>query len=399
MAGQIIQVQGADPAIPAATSNSTYPNVSGQMKSISGNGRQQILSATDRPNLLMNSGLWFAQRQAAATLTTYSATADRAKGPDGWAFTNENASVQYIRVDTSSAPESGLQGRFYGSVTKITANGKIVLTQVIEGTDCQAIRGRTVTFQLWMKSTTAMTLRLGVFQLTSAGTIDAPPATFISAFGGASTDPTLGANVSYIAPNGSVTPDNGSTVGNAVNCSVTTTWQRFGACFNIPTTVKNVFVAIWSDSQITTTNGFSWSQASLTDGYEIQEWNPLPVMTEKLRCMRFYQKSFIEATAPATNVGANTGESKGIAGKATAVANAGFIWHRFSPPMHHNAAMTLFNPAAANALMRNETGAADMGATTVTATTENDTLINATGVAATAVGDLVGIHWTAEAAI
>ncbi len=263
MAGQIIQGKGADPATPSAGFVTTWVDITtGQVKSKTDAGVLSILSPNDRSNLLMNSGLWIAQRQAPATLTTYSATADRAIGPDGWAFTYENASVQYIRVDTSSASETGLQNRYYGSVTKITANGKIVLSQTVEGTDCQAVRGRSVRVQFKLKATTAMTLRLGVAQLTSAGTVDSPPATFVSAFGGASVDPTFGTNVSLIAPKTGVTGYNCTASGNAFNCSVTTTWQRFGGVFDIPATAKNVIILIWSDSQITTANGFSWAECA-----------------------------------------------------------------------------------------------------------------------------------------
>jgi len=66
-------------------------------------------------------------------------------------------------------------------------------------------------------------------------------------------------------------------------------------------------------------------------------------------------------------------------------------------PMRITPGVTIFNPAAANALMRNLTGAADMGATALTAQLDASAMAIATGVAATAVGDQVGLHFTADA--
>lgn len=401
MPAEVRYANGTEPAAPAAGQTSTFSlSTTGQMQAKAGNGLLMQLTPIDRPNLLVNSGLWLALRQAAGTLATYSSTAGRAFGPDQWAFTNENASVQYIRVDTDGgAGEAGLLNRFYGTVSKITATGKIEISQCIEAIDAQALRGRSVRFQAWMKASTNTNMRLGLIQLTNAGTSDTIPATFISAHGGASTDPTLGTNLSYIAPKAGITNDNCSTNGNAADCALTTAWQRFGAVFDVPATCKNLIVMLWSNAQITNGASVSWSQASLTDGMEIQDWNPQSIAVERARCLRYYKKSFLDATLPATNVGANTGEAKGIAGKATAVANAGFIFVRHDPPMRVAPGVTLFNPQAANALMRDQTAGADMGATSTTANTANDLMINATGVAGTAVGNQVGIHYTAEAGL
>jgi hypothetical protein len=136
----------------------------------------------------------------------------------------------------------------------------------------------------------------------------------------------------------------------------------------------------------------------LTNGFEIQVWYPQSLSVELLKCLRFYQKSFLVDTAPVQNVGVNTGETRAVAGKATAVVNAGFIPWVYQPPLRATpTTLTVYNPAAANALARNITGAADMGATTVTGSTANNAYVNATGVAATAVGDLIAIHWSADA--
>jgi hypothetical protein len=200
---------------------------------------QDELGSSDRFNYVRNAGFWFAQRQAPGTATTYSNTSGRAISADGWGITNENASAQYARTDTQNAPQTGLQGRFYGSFTKISSTGKLVASQVIEGTDTNALRGRTVRVQCRMKGIVAamQTVRLGLVQLNSFGTIDALPATFISAFGANGTDPTLGTNLAYILPKDS-NADNATISGNAASCAVTTAWQRYGALFDVPSNAR-----------------------------------------------------------------------------------------------------------------------------------------------------------------
>jgi hypothetical protein len=58
--------------------------------------------------------------------------------------------------------------------------------------------------------------------------------------------------------------------------------------------------------------------------------------------------------------------------------------------------MTTFNPSAANAQVRDVTGAVDCSATATTPTA-NGLTFSATGNAATAVGNALAIHLTAEA--
>lgn len=403
MAGQTVYGKGTAPSAPSSGNNAVFvegtaasSNI-GIVKSLDASGVLAILSANDRPNLLVNAGFWFAQRQALSTATTYSATADRALSADQWGITNENASATYRSIDTQSAPEAGLQNRYYGEFLKTTSTGKLVVTQVIEANDAEAVRGRTVRVQLWMRATAVTNVRLGLIQLSSTGTGDTIPATYISAFGGTGVDPTLGANLAYIAPKATVQPDNGTVNGNAVDCVLTTAWQRFGHVFDVPASAKNIIVSVWSNAQITATNGVFLAQASLTDGYEIQDWTPLAVALEFARCQRHYASSFANSsTAPATNVGVNTGECRGVAGKAGALAE--FLSVRFPAKMRITpTTITLFNPAAANAQVRDVTGAVDTSASTITGSTATDFYVACTGNAATAVGNLIAIHYTAEA--
>jgi hypothetical protein len=116
---------------------------------------------------------------------------------------------------------------------------------------------------------------------------------------------------------------------------------------------------------------------------------------------RFYCKTFATDTQPAQNAGVTTGCLRGTLGKAAAVAAAAQLQWRY--PVRLRAAattITLFNPAAANAQIRQIGGtAADLTASASANSTEQSVDFTGTGAAAGTVGDQVGLHATADAEI
>lgn len=397
----ILLTGSGSPSTPAAGKSVIYIDSAGRMKKITSDGVVGEPGDHELVNLVRNSGFWFAQRQAPATLTTYSSVGGRVISADGWGISNENASTQYRRVDTSGAAESGLQSQFYGEFTKITSTGKIQVSQVIETKNTAAIRGRTVRFQMWAKAIigTPVALKMGVIQLTSSGAVDTVPSgagLFLTASGANGVDPTLGANLAWLAPKAGVTPDNATAQTNNVTCSVTTTWQRFGFVVDVPATAKNIIVMIWTDNQVVATNGFAVSQVSLTDGYETQNWVPLSYDSELRRVLRYYCKSFNIDTAPATNAGL-AGAVRGHVSVAAAVAGQP-IGVRF--PVAMRAApttITFYNPSAANAQVRNTTGAVDHTATTSANVGDRGMDCTSTGNAGGTVAQALAIHYSADA--
>jgi len=394
----LTQAQSADPATPAVTKNILFPDTANRRPvSLDDKGVRNVLTARALPNYLRNSGFWFAQRQAPATLTTYSSLpGGRSPTADGWAITNENASTQYIRTDTASAPESGLNGRFYGTFSKSTNTGKVFISQCLEGFDSLELRNRTVRFQVWLKASSVKTIKIAVVQLQQAGTLDAGINALISAVGANGVDPTLGANLAFLVPKAGVAGDNSTAGVNAFSCAVTTAWQRFGGVVDVPNNSKNLIVVIWTDTQFVAADSVSVSQASLTDGFEIQDWSPLLYEMELNRVRRFFWKSFDTDTGPVQNAGVNTGELKFVAGVAGAGAEKSPTF-TLSPPVRLTpGTITFFNPAAANANARDETGAVD---TTAIAgqQTANGIALTCTGNAATALNNLIGVHVTIDA--
>jgi hypothetical protein len=256
-------------------------------------------------------------------------------------------------------------------------------------------------FTCKLKADSARTFRLGVIQLTSAGTVDTVPSgagLYITAWGASSTDPTLGTNLSYITPKAGITYPNGTVSGNAVNCSVTTSWTQFSVVIDVPTTAKNLIVSVWSDAGVTATTGtVSVSEASIVDSQGIPDWSYLSMEVELQRCQRFYYKTFNVDQNPTTNVGLNTGEFKFQNTVVGAVAFAG-VGFRYPVQMRAAATtLTLFNPSAANAQVRNVTDAADMTGSAVTANGEQGCWINATGAVGNAAGEHLAVHLSADA--
>lgn len=394
------------PAAPAANQVVEYwDSADGRNKYIDENGLVRTLTSVEWPkNHIINGGFNFAQRQVAGTLTTYSQTAARAYAADRWFLSNENASVQYQQVDTITAPETGHSHRYYAKVKKLTSTGKMLTGQILTAENSAVLRAKRVRLNVKMKRTVAgaMTVRLGMAQLTAAGTHDvvpgyaagAPSGTFVSAWGAAGTDPTLGASVSRLtAVTGSA--DGGTIANGSLNCVLSGAWVRYSVCFDVPSDCKNVIPMIWTDGQPAALDELNIGEAIITEGVEIVDWISIPQVQELDRCNRFYAKSFALATVPAQNAGL-TGSWRGGAANAGAVA----IVHGFIPfPVMMRAAptVTLFNPAAANAFLRYIITPSDATATSATQITERGTEVTATGLAAWIAGGGVAIHWTADA--
>lgn len=389
------------PATPGTGKGVYYNSTTGEPHFINDDGVDMNVSPNRKFNWLRNSGFWFAQRQVPTTLTTYSNVGGRAITADGWGISNENASVQYQQTDTVGAPETGLQGKYYGNFTKITSTGKLAVIQVVEGADSDVLRGSSVRVQLWAKSIVAASATWRMFLVSfglTGGTQDVIPinaGTFFTAFGANGVDPTLGTQLSYTAPKATVTPDNCTINGNGLDMTVTSAWQRFGAVFDVSTAAKNLAIVIVSNNQVATTNGIALSQVSLTEGMAVQDWAPLSVEEELERVQRYYAKSFPLLIAPAQNAG-TTGAVRGYVSVAGATANQP-IGVRFPVPLRITpTAMTFYNPSAANAFTRNTTAATDATATTMSTPSESGTDIFFTGIAAWTVGQAVAVHYTAD---
>lgn len=391
--------RGAKPAQPTAGSNISdlYLDTSGRINLLGSDGFTHAISDLGvRANLLVNGGFDFAQRQAPATLVTYSNTSGRSYGADRWGLTNENASVQYARVDATGSPPAGLVARYYGQFKKISNAGKVIVSQVLEGSDTAALRGQTLRFQMKARNNVgSATLRMALLQLAVAGTVDSIPATFAAAFGAVGTDPTWGTNLAAIVPN-AANPQS-SVVGSGLTCVLTTAFQVFGGTFTVPATAKNLVAVIFTNGQPATNDIFELGEVGLFVGDEERQWVPQPIQAELARAQRYYTKTYEVDTDPATQV--LPGSLRAIVGKAAAALGVQFHW-RFPVPMRAAApTIVTVNPVtAANTNPRRTGGTA--GDETGVATANVNSMsadITATDAASGAVGDAVQVQATADA--
>lgn len=257
------------------------------------------LVVTRSPNYLVGGGFDFAQRQLAGTDTNI---LNNAYGPDQWKVYQESNHVFYSRQ--TGVGVSGLNCQSFGRFTKATNGTKFAIANIIENHTTQHLLGRTVTFQVKMKSESGVsrTWRLAILESQAAATADAPASPLITDLtAGTGVDPTLGTNVAKITP---VSANNGTINGTAVDCVVTDSWQVFGITVVVPTNSKNLICAIWSNADVTVTTGtLSVAEAGLYDGSQQQPWLPKLIDQEYLDCARYCFTIENDATNPARFVG------------------------------------------------------------------------------------------------
>lgn len=361
---------------------------------------------TPRRNWLHNSGFWFAQRLDPPSVNTITAAlgTNIGWGPDRWSVAWDTGNVTYQRIDTSGSPETGIRSRFYGKFVKTTTTGKMQISQRDQNStlapttgDTASLRGNVVRVVFYLKSvTTNVTWRLGLM----IGDTGAGGSWIANANG---TDPTQWDATSYLTPIAG-TADGCTISGNAATITglSTTTWTRVSVAFTVPSTSTGQFyvrTALWSNSGLTAGDGICIAQPSITQSFEIPDWPHDSASVELARCQCFYAKTFAVDQKPVQNLGINTGELQGIVGKAGAVANAfQLYWATHFQMLRSSAIEATYNPAAANALVRDETANVDSGAISIASLGGNYwVVVIATGNAGSAVGNIIGVHLSIEA--
>lgn len=403
--------KGAVPSTPAANKASLFIDTADRKtKVIDDNGVISTLNndgLQDR-NILTNGGFNIQQRMAVAStaIAGISTTTRAGQVADRWAVTASVASnLNWQQVDTSGAADSLLESRYYGSIISATAGKKVMLSQFIINSEMAHLRGKKVRVSVKTSQkvgSEGQTFKLGLLQLTAAGTVDVSPA-FLSGAWSASggTDPSWGTNIAAITPDASPTGENGTINGAYLEISTSLAWKRSSAVFTVPTNAKNLVVVLFANATGGTTDNISIAEFNLTQGPDIVNYKEPPLAETLLRCQRFFCKSFPLGVVPAAAVAVATGGNGevGIIGKAGATALAAVIQVRFPIRMWKTPTMTLFTPVGAGAVPYriNGTTPAVQTAAATTGLLDMGAVVTATGDASGAVGDMVGVHYTAEA--
>lgn len=133
----------------------------------------------------------------------------------------------------------------------------------------------------------------------------------------------------------------------------------------------------------------------LEPGSAATNFEQIPLDESLRRCQREFQKSFGQVTAPVQNVGTLTGEQRWQALLAGALTDRCSV--TLPVVMRAVPVITLLNPSGANAQVRDESAAADCAASGTQNIVDRYFEIFTTGAAGTAVGNTLGVHWTADA--
>jgi hypothetical protein len=410
---RITFTKSAAPSTPATNKSTLYVDTADRkLKMLDDNGVISTFNndgLQDR-NILINGGFIIQQRMAVAStaIAGVSTTTRAGVVADRWAVTSSVATnLNWQQVDTGSAPETGLNSRYYGSIISATAGKKVMLSQWIINAEMAHLRGGKVRVSVKTSQkvgSEGQTFKLGLLQLTSSGTADTSPA-FLSGAWSTTTgvDPSWGTNLAAITPDASPTGENGTINGNYLEISSTLAWKRSSAVFTVPTNAKNLVVVLFANATGGTTDNFSVAEFQLTQGPDIVEYREPAIAETIMRCQRFYSKSFPLTTVPAASLAvASAGAgSTNIIGKAAATALACQINIQFPIKMHATPTLTLFTPVAAGAVPYRINGTTPAVQTAVAqlGLTDTGAVVTATGDANGAIGDLVGVHWTADCEI
>jgi hypothetical protein len=404
-------IKVATPSTPSANQVTLYSdtNDNNRIKAIHDSGAIDILTENNRYNYLINGGMDFLQRFPVALTTNTQSLLGRQMNLDQWGLTSFVASGQAGRIDALVTPIVGSVSRYYAQYKQITNPGKLAISQVLEFKDISNLRGKTVRFQIKIATGTwasGSALRMGMVQNNVSATADTIAASFYSAQGANSTDPTLGTNLVLVAPtlveSSAVTQP--TIVNNALliaNPGANLTFTRYSGVFLVPTNCVNLIFVVWTDSLLTANDVLNLAEASVVLGQEIQDWNPQSNAVELFRCQRYYEKTFGIDTAPVQNAGVHTGEA--LCTKVVAGATAGRFNNQTMkatkriPIVTGN--VTFYSPGSAAAQVWDETASVVDTATTFVAGSDSSFGITYTGNASTAAEGLQGVHWSVDQAI
>lgn len=352
-------------------------------------------------NIITNGGFAIQQRVATAStaIPSVSTTTRAGQVADRWAVTVGNTTTcSWAQIDTSAANEANLAARYYGKITQATNAAKFILSQFIINTEMMPLRGSKVRVSVKLKQFVGSNAvyRLGLLQLAAAGTVDTSPA-FITAIGAASVEPTWGTNLLAITPDAAPVGENGTISGAALSITSTAAWVRSSCVFTVPTDAKNLVVVLYRDTLGGASDALGVAEFQLTQGTDLVDYKAPPLAEEVLRCERFFYKTFTYATVPVASAGVTTGCVKWSAGVAGAVAGT-WSTHQFTVPMFKIPTITLFNPAAAGAQVRQiGATAGDCTSSVAAETTTHSTAFTTTPGASAVVGTILGVHFTADA--
>jgi hypothetical protein len=176
-------------------------------------------------------------------------------------------------------------------------------------------------------------------------------------------------------------------------------WDGAGNAFQLDS-LTNVRNGLCLEIQFAMPTGLSSKNLRIGDvqleGGQVSSFYGRSAFGDELeRAQRYYAKTFPLATAPAQNAG-TTGALIATQGVGASASHKGLFW-TFPTRMIKAPSVTLFNPSAANAQVRNLDTSTDCSASTVDLVSEWGASFNVTTPAASAAGQRLAVQLVADA--
>lgn len=329
--------------------------------------------------------------------TNFVGIADLAYSADRWQYRKVGTVVEDINkvIDAPTVIQAGklyinsLQMNITTADAAIAAGDFDYLVHVVEGYNWKPLAQVPIVLSFWHKHT-----RIGIYcvALRNAG-LDR---SYVAEYSQLVAD--TWESTTIIIPASPVAGAWGYTNGNGLIISFA---RSVGATFQTPPNIWTVGNFLGTANQVNSTdtigNKFTITGVQLEKGGVASTFEQRTIQEESLLCERYYQKSFLLATAPQTALGVNNAEDTYAAVKAGATANNIAPYRRFSQKMRAPPTMALYNSVANNAQIRDVGAAVDCSASAAVRVTTNGFMANCTGNAATAIGNELSFHWTADA--
>lgn len=323
-------------------------------------------------NRLMNGAFRINQRGAATN-------ADDTYSHDRWYVLTQTDTVA---VSSPSNPENG-QAQCARLTQSQASAQRMGYAQIIETANCRDLRGGAVTFRGRVRLSTTADVRYAILEWTGTGdtvTSDVVNDWTSSTYTGGNFFNSTTLNVLKVGE---------------VACTANT-WRDLDAITaSVGSSANNLIVMVWTEGTAAQNVTLDLGRMQLERGYSASDFEVRPFSVELELCKRYYVKSFGVDVAPAQSVAGNT-EHFFTAHTAGANTNrSGTV--AFPVEMRAAPTVTLYNPAASNAEIRDANAAADCSSSAATAATAKGFRVTCVANASTAVGNLLSFQWSAAA--
>lgn len=327
--------------------------------------------------------------------TTFTSPASQTYLADRWkiSFAGDVLTIISRSTDLPTVAEAGQLFHFSLEVDITTADASIAATdfcligQPIEGSNWRSFAQRTFTVSFWVMDTITG-------EHAVAFRNDGLDRSYVATYTVNSSDTWEYKSVTVTAsPSAGTWLYSGGTVGLRVDfpLSVGSDYQTTAGAWQ---TGNYIGTATTVNSTSSASNVFRITGVALGLGAVPAAVHYRAIQDELMLCQRYYEKSFAFGTTPAQNIGLGT-EVCFATIAAGAVSARTHIPFKVSKPL--SPTVTLYNPAAANAQVRDISGSLDCSGSTANEVTNWGFRIECTGNAGSAANSRLGVHWVADA--